>query len=203
MLESSTNSAMDELVLEGIVVTCGADAVPRVSPMGPIVDRDLTRFRLRPFPTSQTYQNLRESRRCVFHTTDDVELLARAAVGRLTAAPPMIRTPDGEGWILEDCCRWFELRADEFDDSQQRVEIRCSVVDQGRRRDFFGWNRAKHAVLEAAILATRIKFLSASEILKELARLQTAVDKTAGNQERQAMNFLREYLEGELDSRSL
>ena len=37
--------------------------------------------------------------------------------------------------------------------------IVADVVDSGRLRDFFGFNRAKHAVIEAAILATRIDFL--------------------------------------------
>jgi len=188
--------------LEGLIVTSDADGSPRISPMGPIVDRGLTRFRLRPFQSSKTYQNLRRDSYCVFHIVDDSELLARAAVGRLDRTPPMSRTSRDTGWVLDDCCRWFELRVDEIDDSQQRVEIRCNVVNQGSRRDFFGWNRAKHAVLEAAILATRIGILPAGQIRAELARLQSAVEKTAGKQERQAMGFLREYIEVQLDSGS-
>lgn len=192
--------ATDSLVLEGIAVTSGTEGIPHIAPMGPIVDRDLTRFLLRPFSTSQTFQNLRRSGAFVFHVIDDVELLARAAVGQFVALPELSPTPSGNGWILSDCCRWFELRVESIDESQARADVRCSVSNQGRRRDFFGWNRAKHAVLEAAILATRTGILAADDIREQLDRLTVAITKTAGNQERQAIAFLREYIERQLVS---
>ena len=64
-----------------------------------------------------------------------------------------------------------------------------------RIRDFFGFNRAKHAVVEAAILATRIQILKPEEIRKELTRLESPLNKTAGEQERRAFDFLRSYIE--------
>ena len=54
------------------------------------------------------------------------------------------------------------------------------VVDCGRLRDYFGLNRAKHAVVEAAILATRTAFLSADHIAAEFQRLAVLVEKTGG-----------------------
>jgi hypothetical protein len=61
----------------------------------------------------------------------------------------------------------------------------------GRLRDFFGFNRAKHAVVEAAILATRTQILPAAEIEAEYRRLAVLVDKTGGEQEHTAFAFLR------------
>jgi hypothetical protein len=78
-----------------------------------------------------------------------------------------------------------------LDDSQERTEIHCEVVASGTLREFFGFNRAKHAVLEAAILATRTDFLPAAEILGEFARLRVAVDKTGGPAERRAFELLQ------------
>jgi hypothetical protein len=195
-------SEADTLVLEGILVTTNSDGSPNISPMGPIVDRELTHFVLRPFNTSQTYTNLQAGSSGVFHVIDDVDILARAAVGRLHPVPPLLPTPSNRAQFLAECCRWFELRVDSMDTSQPRVEVRCSVTDHGRQRDFFGWNRAKHAVLEAAILATRIGILSSTEINEQLSRLSLAVAKTAGKQEREAMRFLREYIEGGLADNS-
>ena len=68
------------------------------------------------------------------------------------------------------------------------------VVHSGRLRDFFGFNRAKHAVVEAAILATRIHLLPRDEILAEFARLKTPVEKTAGPQEIEAFALLERYV---------
>ena len=84
--------------------------------------------------------------------------------------------------MISDACRWYALQLRTLDDECERAEIVCDVVGQGRIRDFFGFNRAKHAVLEAAILATRTEFLAADEILAEMRRLERIVVKTAGGQ---------------------
>jgi hypothetical protein len=72
------------------------------------------------------------------------------------------------------------------------------VVDRGRMRDFLGFNRAKHAVVEAAILATRVGFLEPDHIRSELARLVVVVEKTGGRQERRAFDFLQNHVHGAL-----
>src|SRR5688572_23356708 len=127
--------------------------------MGPRTDRAVTHLVLRPFQSSQTYQNLKRHGEGVFHITDDVELIARAAIGRLDVLPPLLPAASIRGLIVADACRWFAFRVRELDDREERTTIHCSVVDGGVVRDFLGFNRAKHAVLEAAILATRIGIL--------------------------------------------
>ena len=79
----------------------------------------------------------------------------------------------------------------------ERTEISANVVEHGRIRDFFGFNRAKHAVIEAAILATRVQFLSASVVQSEFDRLSVIVEKTGGHQERSAFAFLQAHIVGQ------
>ena len=74
------------MIVEGIVTTLNEDGSPNISPMGPVVDEALTRFRLRPFQTSTTFKNLKRTGEAVFHVVDDVELLAKAAVREGSAA---------------------------------------------------------------------------------------------------------------------
>ena len=62
-----------------------------------------------------------------------------------------------------------------------RSRIVTRVVHHGLRREFLGFNRARHAVLEAAILATRTHLIPPEQIRDEFARLQVIVDKTAGS----------------------
>jgi hypothetical protein len=131
----------------------------------------------------------------VFHVTDDVLLLARAAVGQLETQPPTFDARCVAGRILADACRWYELRIAEIDDSAERVTMTADIVDRGTSREFFGFNRAKHAVIEAAILATRVEFLPHDEILAELDRLASPVEKTAGPQETEAFAFLTQYIQ--------
>jgi hypothetical protein len=99
-----------------------------------------------------------------------------------------------EGVVIANACRWYEFRVNSLDDRAPRTTIACVVVAKGRIRDFFGFNRAKHAVLEAAILATRLEFLPPQEICAEFRRLAVLVEKTAGDQERRAFQFLDEFV---------
>ena len=181
-------------LLEGIVTTLNKDGTPNIAPMGPIVDANFDRLLLRPFRTSITYQNLKRTGEGVFHVTDDVELLAQAAVGQLDPMPSLLPAQVVEGVILADACRWYAFRVESLDDREERTTIVARVVDRGRLRDFFGFNRAKHAVVEAAILATRVGILDRQQILIEFERLAVPVEKTGGHQERRAFAFLQEYV---------
>lgn len=191
----------DGILLESIVTTLNADGSPHVAPMGPIVDSEFKRLLLRPFRTSVTYQNLKRAKVGVLHVTDDVELFARAAVGRLEEMPRLLPAEAIDGVILADACRWYAFRVTSIDDREQRTEIAAEVADSGRLRDFFGFNRAKHAVIEAAILATRLDYLEPRHILEEYDRLASPVDKTGGHAERRAFEFLRQFVRDELSSR--
>ena len=185
------------MILEGIVTTLNADRSPNISPMGPEVDTPLTRFVLKPYKTSRTYQNLKRVGEGVFHVTDDVELIARAAINRFDELPTTFPAERIKGVVLADACRWYAFRVTNLNDREDRTRIECEVIDEGRIRDFFGFNRAKHAVLEAAILATRTGFLPQSAVSEELARLQVIVEKTAGEPERRAFGMLVDHVERE------
>lgn len=186
------------MILEGIVTTRNADGTINIAPMGPIVDESMSWLKLRPFQTSLTFANLKRMRCGVFHVIDDVLLLAKAAVGRLDEQPRLQPAEHIEGAVLGSACRWYEFEIEHLDDSTERAEILARVVHMGRLRDFFGFNRAKHAVLEAAILATRVHLLPPAELRREFGWLKRAVDKTAGPREAEAFELLEQYVEESL-----
>jgi hypothetical protein len=183
------------MILEGIVTTRDSRDNVHVAPMGPLVDESFSKLRLRPFKTSQTYANLKRTPVGVFHVVDDVLLLARSAVGLLEEPPPTFPAEKIAAAVLANCCRWYEFEVREFDDSQERAEMVAQVVHSGRLRDFFGFNRAKHAVLEAAILATRVHMIPHDQIVAELHRLKPAVAKTGGPAEFAAFELLERFVD--------
>ena len=183
------------MILEGIVTTLDDDGRLNIAPMGPIVTPELTTLILRPFQTSTTYRNLKTRRCGVFHVVDDVLLIARAALNQLSQEPTTFVASSIAGRVLEDCCRWFEFEVDRIDDSQDRTRLEARVVHAGRKRDFFGFNRARHAVLEATILATRLHILAEDEVRAELSRLEPLVQKTAGEQEQIAWELVCRYVD--------
>jgi hypothetical protein len=129
----------------------------------------------------------------VLHVTDNVLLLARTAIGlepdAATRPADVVR-----GRILVDACRYYEFRVAELDDHNERTTIVAETVAEGRIRDFFGLNRAKHAVVEAAILATRTAILPIDEIRAQYRSLAVLVEKTGGPDEHAAFNLLNEYV---------
>ncbi len=171
------------------------DGKINIAPMGPHVTPAMDHLVLRPFRTADTYRNLKAHGEGVFHVTDDVLLLAKTAVGSVAPLPPMMPASYVRGYFLEGACRYYEFRVLAVDDRDERARFEAEVVHRGHLRDFFGFNRGKHAVLEAAILATRISLLPASEIRAEFARLRILVEKTGGAQENEAFAFLSEYVE--------
>lgn len=188
------------MILEGVVTTRNGDRSINVVPMGPRIELPIKRLLLRPFQTSTTYRNLKRDRCGVFHVTDDVLLIARAALGRLDSMPPTFPAETIAGYVLSDCCRWYEFRVEQLDDSNERTEIEVTVVHEGQRRDFLGFNRAKHAVLEAAIVATRLHLVDPEVVRVEMKRLGVIVDKTAGPQERLAFDFVAAFVAEKLGS---
>jgi uncharacterized protein len=178
------------MILEGLITTLDHDGSPHLAPMGPRVNGDFTRFVLRPFPTSNTYRNLLRHPQGVLHVTDDALLLAKAAIGAVDVFPPVRAAKRVKGFVLSDSCRHFEFIVKSVDASSERVSIEAEVIHSGRTRDFFGFNRAKHAVLEAAILATRLHLLPLADVAVEFAKLCVIVGKTGGPAEHAAMDLL-------------
>lgn len=182
------------MIVEGIVTTLNRDDELNVAPMGPIVDERMTSFVFRPFQSSTTYRNLKERPYGVFHIVDDVLLIAQAALDRLEKGPATRNAERIAGRVLTDCCRWYEFEVASFDDSSERTTFNTNVVHTGRLRDMFGFNRAKHAVLEATILATRLHLVPEIEVRKQLEGLASPVEKTAGPQEKEAFRLVTNFV---------
>lgn len=182
------------MILEGVVTTQDSSGLLNIAPMGPIVSPDMTELRLRPFQTSATYQNIKATRCGVLHVVDDVLLIARAVCHQLGEEPETKPADRVTGRVLTSACRWYEFTVNSIDDADQRTECDATVVHSGRLRDFFGFNRAKHAVLEAAILATRTHLLDRDEVLTEFKRLRIPVEKTAGPDELAAFELLTTHV---------
>ncbi len=183
----------DRLILEAIVTTERLEESMHVAPMGPEVDEGLQTWTLKPFQSSTTFLNMRRTDRCIVHVVDDALLIAEAVLGQ--ANHYSARWLKDRGFVLEAACHWYALRVVEWDMVQPRAKARCEVVETGIVRPFFGWNRAKHAVVELAILASRRHLLERSVLDLEIDRLRIIVDKTAGQRERQAFQRLVHFIE--------
>src|SRR5262249_6448426 len=108
---------------------------------------------LKPFLDTATYRNVTATKAAVVNLTDDVRVFARAAISN--PVYPTMPAVAVRGVALPDCCTGRELAAPAIDAPPPGSRIEMTVVHRGAPREFVGFNRACHAVLETAIYATR------------------------------------------------
>jgi hypothetical protein len=178
------------MIIESIVTTIDAEGRVNCAPMGVEWGDDV--IVLKPFLDTATYRNVVATGAAVVNLIDDARVFARAAISNpvYPAKPAAVV----RGVVLANGCSWRELTVRSIDSSPPRSRIDMTVVHRGVTREFIGFNRARHAVLEAAIYATRLHLLSREFIQSEMARLQVIVDKTAGPDEHEAMTLLTDYV---------
>ncbi len=192
------------MILEGIVTSLDLTGSLNIAPMGPRVgpDLELQRFVLKPFRSSTTFRNLKARGEGVFHVTDDVLLLARSTIGKVRDAPT--RPAEAiSGQILLESCRYYEFRVIEIDDREERARLTVETCRRETLRDFFGFNRARHAVLEAAIIASRIEFLPMTRVTDDLETHRIVVEKTGGPREAEAFTLLENHIRAVMQRRSV
>jgi hypothetical protein len=178
------------MIVESIVTTVAPDGAVNCAPMG--VEWGEERIVLKPFLDTTTYRNLVAVRGAVVNVVDDVRIFARAAISN--PVYPTVPAAVVRGVRLADCCSWREVEVRAVDSTPPRSRIDTAVVHRAVLREFIGFNRARHAVLEAAIYATRLHLLPRELITSELKRLQVIVDKTAGPAEQDAMALLTAFV---------
>jgi hypothetical protein len=174
------------MIVETVTTTIDPDGTVNCAAMG--VEWGDDAIVIRPFRSTRTLRNLQARGAAVVNLTDDILLFAQAALG--DPHPPTRPAAVVDGAVLADACSWREVAVDAIEATGPRAEVTTRIVGGGTGREFIGFNRACHAVLEASILASRVRRLPAGEIRAELARLAVLVDKTAGPRERAAMDYV-------------
>ena len=178
------------MIRECIVITQSRAGVVHIAPLGLIEEGE--HLVIAPFRPSLTLDNLRENPFAVANYTDDVLVFAGCLTGRREwPTKPATKVP---GAVLEQALAHAELQVVAVAEDEQRPRFRCAVIHEENQRPFHGFNRAQAAVVEAAILVSRLHMLPPEKIEREIGYLQIAIEKTAGPRERQAWDWLMERI---------
>jgi uncharacterized protein len=183
------------MILETVVTTLDEDGETNFAAMGVVWGEE--RLVIRPYVDTRTFRNLVRAREAVVNVTDDVLVFAKSALSRERfPSRPATRV---RGAILADACHWREVVVEEVavpegSGGGGRADVTARVVAGAVSRPFAGLCRAKHAVVEASIIASRLRRLPRDEVLRELDRLEPLVDKTGGPAEREAMAYVRAHV---------
>ena len=174
------------MIYEAVVSTRDRSGGAHLTPMGYRIDGDVVT--LAPFVPSTTLENLRREAFAVINITDDVTVIAGCLTGRRTW--PIVATEHVPGFRLADVLAHRELAVTHCEDDAVRPTFRLATVAEQCHRAPLGYNRAQSAVLEAAILYTRLDWLDPAKVAQEIAYLQIAVEKTAGPRELTAWQWI-------------
>ena len=180
------------MIRECIVTTLGPDGTAHIAPIGVIVES--AGLVIAPFRPSATLDNLTARRQAVVNYTDDVRIFAGCISGKKREWPTR-RAERIEGAVLEAALAHEELELAEIREDAQRPRLLCRTVHAVNSAPFRGFNRAQSAVIEAAILASRLSLLPREKVEREIAYLTIAIEKTAGPRETEAWGWLMQAIE--------
>lgn len=174
------------MIQEIIVTTVNSQGLAHIAPMGiHLLNNELI---ILPFKPSTTLNNLLETKTAVINYCDDVRVFAGCLSGRKDWALKAAVKINGK--VLVNTLAHAELELIRFEDDETRPKLFCKIVHLVNHAPFLGFNRAQYAVLELAILISRLKILPLEKIEAEIAYLRIGLEKTAGERELEAWGWL-------------
>lgn len=182
---------MNHRIIESIITTLNPDRSVHIAPMG-VWESD-GGIVLAPFKPSTTLDNLESNRTATINFTTNVQIFAGCLTGHHDWAVHPTRHIDGVR--LDAALTHTEVEIAQIVEHSVRPEYHCKIVYRETHDAFNGFNRAQAAVLELAILVSRLHMLPMEKIDAEMEYLSIAISKTAGPVEREAWTWLSEKVQ--------
>ncbi len=178
-------------IIETIVTTTNPAGDVHIAPLGLIAEG--RHWIIAPFAPSRTLENLRAAPFACASHTPDVRVFAGGVTGRKSW--PTVPAVTIRGVRLADAVSHWELAVVDVHDDATRPRFVCRVAHAESHAVWGGYNRAQAAVIECAVLVSRLHMLPPDKIEAELAYLAIAIAKTAGPVELEAWGWLMERID--------
>jgi uncharacterized protein len=178
------------MILETIITTQDLNGNTHVTPFG--VQKQDGFVVISPYKPSTTLANILATGVAVINLTDDVRVFAGALTKRV--AWQLLSVNHVAGYRLANTLSHQELKLVKVIDDAMRPQLVMQVLHAENHHPFAGFNRAQAAVIELAVLVSRLNRLPMEKITQEMQYLQIAMDKTAGEAETQAWAWLVEAI---------
>ena len=178
-------------VRETLVTTKNSDESIKVSPLGVYIDDKI--LELKPFKPSKSLENILRNESGVINYVDDVRIFASCITSKKIQIN-FKKVSKIDCSRIEKAISHTEFIVKDIKDDNQRPTIICEPINEETHKMFYGFNRAKSAIIELCILASRLGIIEDSKIKREISYLKIAIEKTAGENELEAWNWLIEYI---------
>ncbi len=179
------------MIFETIIISVDLVGKPHLAPFG--IKYEGEHVIISPYKPSTTLANILATKCATMNLTDDVRVFAGAICKAQNL--PALQANNHAGCRLVDCLAHVDLTLLEVRDDTTRPHLVMKKVAEFNYKPFAGFNRAQAAVIELAVLASRLHMLPREKIQAEISYLQIAIDKTAGERENEAWRWLIEKVE--------
>lgn len=179
------------MIYETIITSLDNQNNPNVAPFGIQLQDGLVV--ISPYKPSVTLDNILATQHAVMNLTDDVRVFAGALTRR--QAWTLLPATKITGVRLAETLVHKELKLVKVNEDDLRPQLFLEVSHEEQHESFKGFNRAQAAVIELAVLASRLQMLPKDKVMSEFNYLKIAIDKTAGERELQAWGWLADKIE--------
>ena len=181
---------LEPMIVETIFSTVDNNGIPNFAPMGLVWGAEFVT--VRPFRATRTCRNMLSTHYGVANISDDVLAYVRCALYDSTL--PNLPAKVVPGVVFENACAWREVEIVSEGGTEERAELKCRVLHDGRRKDFLGFRRASNAVIEATILATRRMLYEPAMLETMLTHYRAIVEKTGDGTDREAFQMVDDFV---------
>ena len=184
---------------ECLLTTQNGDDTTHIAPMG-VWKNPRGEISFAPYRPSSSLDNILRTGYASLSCSDDVSIFTSCVLGDKSRLASIALFPNLyiPGMRLDDVLSHTELKLMAAKKEKLRTRCTCKSIYQANHRPFRGFNRAQSAIIELAILISRLHILPKQKIIDEICYLQIAIDKTAGAVEGEAWNRLHTHIQAYL-----
>ena len=184
-------------VRETIVTTKNLDGTIKVSPLGVYIDENT--LKIKPFKPSGSLENILRNGSGVINYVDDVRIFASCIIKK-NISIEFVEVNKIDCSRIESAISHTEFIVEKVDENKERPTIICKPINEKVHKMYYGFNRAKSAVIELCILTSRLGIIDIKKIEDEIKYLEIAINKTAANNDTEAWEWLIDYINKYKDS---
>ena len=178
------------MIIETIVSTISKKNIVNFAPFG--IKRTNKFIFISPYVPSVTLQNLLDNKFAAINYIDESEYFVNCIIGKKNFKKKKCKLINA--FYLENCLSYDEVEVINFTEDLKRPTFKCRILLSRCIKPFKGFNRARSALLEACILASRTKFLKKKKIMEELKYLSNAIIKTSGKKELDSWKKINQFI---------
>lgn len=182
------------MIIETIISTINDEGEVNFAPFG--IKKNEKFLYISPYIPSKTLNNLLSTKSAVINYINECSYFVDCIVGEKKFDKS--KSYEIEGYFLKDSLAHDEVKVLSVKEDKIRPTFKCEIIGEYLHKKYQGYNRANGAVIEACILATRVKMLNKLKIENELNYLKISVEKTAGKSELKSWQKIKKFIENEL-----